>query len=72
MSIVKHTYSCWNDQVVDWLKTEEMMNGKCRVVFVGVNTGCLTLRMMFVMSLLSKTCVVQLQGYLRIMQVFKF
>lgn len=47
MSIVKHTYSCWNDQVVDWLKTEEMMNGKCRLVFVGVNTGCCVLASAF-------------------------
>lgn len=47
MSIVRRTYSCWNDRVVDWLKTEEMMNGKCRLVFVGVNTGCCVLASAF-------------------------
>lgn len=47
MVISKHTYSCWNGRVTEWIEMEEKMSGKCRVVFVGVNTGCCVLASAF-------------------------
>ena len=47
MVISKHTYSCWNGRVTEWVEMEEKMSGKCRVVFVGVNTGCCVLASAF-------------------------